>query len=180
MAYAGSYKGIDHKVPARNEARVLVEIDVEPQNGTVVCGQHVKHGKHKIIVYRSQLDELTSRVRTPEHEAALKAAHRAFDTKLDEHLRPSFGRTWRAAQDEDTKRAIQQAIARFGETSVWAEFSRFYREGMPPLKSAEVLEDVPAPDTAEARADRSESNMERMLAALVEAVAGKQAKAQAR
>lgn len=174
---AGKYKGVDHPVEPRNEARILIEVDVEPQNGTVICGQHLKHGKQRAVIYESELDAISARVRRPEHEADLKAAQRSYENALDQHMTRAAGRDWRtvlADPQHRDHRSVKSMHERYGESSPWSEFARFHKTGMPPLKSLEVIEQVPPPDTAEARADRADDRFAHFAQMVAEAIAGKQ------
>ena len=138
-----SHNGIKHLVPARNESRLLVRVEVIPSNGCDVGGQHVKRGTHDVIIYTSELAEVQSLVRTEQAKADFDRALKVFARKLEDLCRGLGNST-----EHQIER--QRRIDEFHESpySIMAE-DPAYRGGFGKLLSCTVLEEVPAPPTVE-------------------------------
>lgn len=138
-----SWKGIKHLVPARNEGRLLVRVEVIPQNGCDIGSQHVKQGTHDVVIYASELDEVKRLVRTDAAKADFDRALRVFARKLEDLCRG-------LGDSVEHKLERQRRIAEFGESpySIMAE-DPAYRGGFGKLMNLTVIEEVPPPPTVE-------------------------------
>lgn len=138
-----SFRGIKHKVPARNEPRLLVRVNVIPQNGCDIGGQHVKQGEHDVIIYSTDLPEVMALVRTDKAKADFARAKQVFANKIAALVR-GLGDSVHDNQERERR------LAEFGESpySILAE-DPAYTGGFGKLESCVTLEDVPAPPTLE-------------------------------
>jgi hypothetical protein len=138
-----SWKGTKHLVPPRNEGRLLLRVDVIPQNGMDVGGQYVPHGTHNVVIYRDQLDEVRALVQTEDAKRAFQMASETYAAQLAELIKD-------IPLGVEGDRAREFKISRHPESiySILAVDPR-YKGGLGPLMSLEVIEDVPAPPTIE-------------------------------
>lgn len=179
-----SVNGIVHKDDFRDDKRMIVEVDVAPSNGTIVCRQYVPHGKHKIVLYESDEAELSSLVQSDADRAAWAVAEEAHETRMGEYICQAMGiRTtpdranaaWREAAAVDAKaaEAAETAKRRYhGHPSI--EFARANprrKHGIPPLRSAKPIErGIVKPDTPATRVERQESTNTALLSKLADAI----------
>ena len=138
-----SWKGTLHKVPARNEARLLVEVEVIPQNGCDIGGQHVKQGTHRVVIYASELPDAKAYVRTEKAKADFARAEQIFANQLA-NLVKGLGET------SYDKAERERRVAEYGESpySIMAQ-DPAYTGGFGKLMRLEVIEEVPPPPTME-------------------------------
>lgn len=134
-----SYKGVKHDVPARNEARVLLEVDVIP-NGTTLADQRIGRGVQKMICYASELPAIEARVVKPEALAAIDFARDAYEAELAELL---------AACTTDDQRAHVRKTHPGSPQAKLEGLNPKWRGGVGSLRSVKVLEQVPPPATME-------------------------------
>jgi hypothetical protein len=165
---------IDHRVRARDEGRVLLEVDVIPSNGAVVAGQYVAPGAHRVIVYATEVAAVEAMVRTPEEAAEWKRSVAQHEAALERTLVEAKLGLKHVAEDPDLASARRKAIASYGATSAEAILAQTYRTGIGVLRSCKVLDaDVPPPETDVVRErKRSEEMAEMMAGALGRALAG--------
>lgn len=138
-----SFRGIKHRVPPRNESRLLVRVNVIPQNGCDIGSQHVKHGEHDVIVYASELTDVMALVRTEKAKADFARAEQVFANQIADLVR-----NIPAGPEGDESR--RHAMERYGESpySIMAQ-DPSYRGGFGKLMSCVVIEEVAAPPTVE-------------------------------
>lgn len=149
-----------HRAPPRNEARVVLEVDVMPSNGTDVCGQHVKCGVHKVAVYASELPMVRALVQTEADHAALAAAERMYENEIATRARAN-------GLDEAQTKVLRERE----NLSPWQYFAKLKPEGMPPLRSMRVLQEVGAPDLPEVRQEKSDARLTEAVALLSQILA---------
>lgn len=145
---SGEVKGVKHPVPPRNEGRVLLEVTVTPQNGTTVAGQHWPQGTSRRVVYESQMEEVLSRVASPEEAEAWDRAVKVHQAMLDEHVR----RELRPTPEKEADPSFQILKARTVKTfagSPSAEFCKLFATGKRPLAKVEVIDRAAPPETPE-------------------------------
>jgi hypothetical protein len=133
-----SHKGIPHRVPARNESRLLIRVEVIPQNGCDIGGQHVKQGTHDVIIYAGQLAETKALVRTEQAKADWARALRAYANHIAELVKgkDEAQRARLLAEDWQSPQAMMAV-------------DPAYKGGFGKLESCEVIEEVSAPPTLE-------------------------------
>ena len=142
MAIDSSWKGVKHDLRGgrtRNEQRVLIAVDVIPQNGCNIGDQHIPQGKHQVLVYGSELAAVRSLVRTDKARADLARAMETWQHQFDDHMK--------GADDEREKKRRAETFG-VSPYEILA-FDPSYRGGLGPLESLTVVEDVPAPPTLE-------------------------------
>jgi hypothetical protein len=155
---ASTIGDVVHRAPARNEARVVLEVDVMPSNGTDVCGQHVKCGVNKVAVYASELPMVRALVQTEADRAAFAAAEQMYENEIASRTR---------GMD-----AAQAKVVRERENlSPWQYFAKLKPGGMPPLRSMRVLQEVGAPDLPEVRQEKSDARLTEAVALLSQILA---------
>lgn len=137
----------------RNVGRVRVKVDVAPSNGVVVCGIHMPHGVSEQVVYSDHLDLVRGKVMTDEDRANLAAAQRAHE-----------GARQRWMKENPAK---AEKVDEIYNGSVAAEFYRLTGKGIPPIRSLEVLDSLPPPETPESRADQQ---LDRLADAIAKAI----------
>lgn len=159
---------VSHKAEARDESRKLISVDVFPSNGMSVGGQYAKQGKSVVVIYASELEGLMARVASDEQKSAWRDAERAYQTALSRYLDTSVGKppsNDRTSWPQEYIVRRERAEKMFGETTVALEYSRRFPGGRPPLTELTVIEDLPAPTTAE---NRDRTRMESLLTSFVE------------
>jgi hypothetical protein len=132
------WKSIAHKAPARNERRVMVEVDVEPVNGQHEFCQNINHGKSTILIYESELATLERLTQTEDEQRDWAHAVRLYEAERDRRLAKI------PAKDEHAR---QLAIDTMGQ-SPSSFFEMQHPGGKRPFKSHRVLaRDIPPPET---------------------------------
>lgn len=176
-------KSYDHQVPARDESRVLIEVDVFPTNGMSIGGQHVKQGVHRVVVYESELDELSKRVATKRQVEEWDDAVRTYEAALEAYVAGSIGKRnspkW-ANDPSGYENARKLAVGKFGDTTPSLEFARRPGNagGRPPITRLDVIEELPAPTTQDNReAQRFEGLIARLVDSMAKVAAQPRAKA---
>lgn len=171
-------KTYKHSVPTRDEARVLIEVEVTPTNGIVIGGQHVRQGTHRLVVYETDLPDIEARVATDEHKRAWSEAIKTFNRALDRFVVSSVGKD---DGSEAYRLRKEQAIKMFGDTTVSLEFSRNFPGGMPPIARLTKVEQLKAPETETNRdATRLEGLVTKLAETLGKAMAASQQSSGAR
>lgn len=155
-------KTYKHPVAARDEKRVLIEVEVTPTNGISIGGQHVRQGTHRLVVYETDLPDIEARVATDEHKAAWSAAVSTYNNALNRYITSTIGKD---DKSEAYRLRKEQATKMFGETSVSLEFSRNHAGGMPPIAKLTKLEELKAPET---ETNRDATRLEGLVTKLVE------------
>lgn len=160
-----NWQTIPHKVPPRNEKRVLVEVDVEPANGTSEFCQHIPQGKSVVMLYESELKQLSKLTQDDEERALWSAAVTQYKAALQRHL-----------ASVKSERARELAEKEFGlSPSYFFAISR--PGGLRPFRSFRVLErDIPAPETP---ANVQSSQLDRLAEALAKLIGAAQQPAKA-
>jgi hypothetical protein len=147
IKYEGSV--YEHRVRPRDEKRVLVEVDVFPSNGTGIGGQHVKQGKHRVVLYQSDLEDLEAATASPQQIRDWDDAVASYE-----------------AQPEQYRIKRERALAQYGDTTPSLEFCRKHPLGRPPVTSWRVLaENLDAPDTD---SNRESKRLEHLIGQLVD------------
>lgn len=144
-----------HRAPARNEARVVLEVDVMPSNGTDICGQHVKTGVHKVAVYESELPQVQALVQTEADRVALAAAEQMYENEIQTRARAN-------GLDAEQVRVLRERE----NLSPWQFFAKLKPTGMPPLRSMRVVERVGAPDIPQVRQEKADQRLTEAVALL--------------
>lgn len=138
----------------RNEERVIVQVDVEPQ-GTEVAGHYTPHGKHFRLCYKSELPELRKRVQAKEHLDRLALAREMYERAFAEKVRECGG-------------DAEMAAATIGvSTESFYDALPGGKGGRPPLKSLVEGPTVPAPYTPAAAAEQAQAEQAKMIASIL-------------
>lgn len=135
----------------RNEERVMIAVDVEPQS-TTVAEQFTPHGLQFRIIYKSDLPKVQALVQDAACKARLAMARQMWDQEFTRHLKDCGG---------------DEAMAR---ASIGPSPESFYdslpggKGGRPPLLSLRVCPDpIAAPHTPEAAQEQSIERLARIL-----------------
>lgn len=155
-------KTYQHRVPARDERRVLIEVEVTPTNGISIAGQHVRQGVSRVVVYESELPDIEARVASDEHKRAWADAVKTYQRQLDRFILNTVGKD---DGTEGWKLRREQAIKTFGETTVSLEYSRNFPGGLPPIARLTKVEQLKAPET---ETNRDATRLEGLVTKLVE------------
>lgn len=161
-----------HKVPARDEPRSLLKVNVMPSNGIVVAGQHVLTGISMLVVYDSELPAVEARVASPAHIAAWKRAEAVYASQLEAHVNQETGTKPGPMLSEQDRMSRQRSADRYGKSTVSELFAQEYPGGMPPILDLEILESVEPPETEITRErKRNADNAQIMAEAFASAMA---------
>lgn len=153
----------EHRVPARDEKRVLVEVEVFPTNGISLGGQHIKHGKSRVVLYQSELDELKSRTATAQQLREWDEAVASYEAQRERWVIGAVGKN---DGSEQYRIKRERALAQYGDTTPSLEFCRKYPLGRPPVTSWKLVQDsVDAPDTD---TNRESKRLELLIGQLVD------------
>jgi hypothetical protein len=164
---------IEHRVPARDEGRVLLEVDVIPSNGVSVAGQYVAPGTHRVIVYATEVPAVEAMVRTPEEETEWNRSVAKHEAAMERTLVEAKLSIKDVAKDPDLASARRKAIASYGATSSEAILAQTFRTGIGVLRSCKVLDaDVPPPETDVVRERKRSEEMAEMMAMRETALVG--------
>lgn len=136
--------------PILTEKRYRVRVEVQ-SSGTAVPhivdvrngNNRLKRGTHEIVCYESQLPHIMSRVETEFDE--IERARRINERNLNEEMAAKC-RNLTSPDLEDRERRVRQSWT--GSTE--AEFTKVMKRGILPLKSAEILEELPPPEVGQA------------------------------
>ena len=163
-----------HQVPARDEARLLIEVDVFPINGVSIGGQLAKHGKSRLVIYASELPEVEKRVATKAQIADWEDAVRVYEAALESYVDGAIGKRHSPKWLNDPtgyENARKLAVGKYGDTTPSLEFARRHKGGRPPITSLSIIEELPAPTTQDNReAQRFEALISRFVDTLGKAV----------
>lgn len=140
----------------RNEPRRLIRVNVEPGNGIDVGGVHAPHGVSFVVVYESDLPAIKAEVQNEETARAMAQAREMFARDLKDHRK--------RCKDDET------ALATIG-SSVEVHYQAIKGRGREPLISLDLGPEVGPPDSPIARQEKAETNMERFMAVMADAVA---------
>ena len=166
-----SWDGVQHvhgRMPARNEKRFMLKVEVIPQNGIQIGYQWVPTGgPHNVIVYRSQLDDVKKYMRTPDEDAAEKASVDLYEEQLADFLRkhPPDPRLTK----EEARRLAEANPSFEGREGPYAMLYKHpkYRAGIGTVRVLEVVEELPEPPTEQNIRD---NQMDRLANVFVEAL----------
>ncbi len=142
-----AWKGVPHRVPAQNQSRLLIEVEVDSCNGLSVAEQYVPGtpGPHQVVIYAGQLAEVKALVRTEEERVALANAKQAYENQIAEikaRLTDSDGTVNPEKFDYEVKNHPDNI---YSILSVNPKF----KAGLGPITALRVVEEVPAPPTIE-------------------------------
>lgn len=153
-----AWQDVPHAVTARNEERLLVAVDVEPQ-ATAVAGQHTPHGLQFRIIYKSQLKAVQAQVRTDAERQRMQMAQEQWRHEFTQHAKTNHR--------GDEKLALET----FGPSpQMFYEALPGGKGGIAPLLSLAVHPDViPAPHTPESAAEQQSSALVKALQEVVRA-----------
>lgn len=150
------WQSIPHKVPPRNEKRVLVEVDVDPVNGASEFCQIIPQGKHVVLLYESELAQLEKLTQDDEEKRDWATAVKQYESALARHLEP--------IKDERARKLAEES---FGFSPSYY-FSVMRPGGKRPFRSFRVLErNIPAPETPSNLQDTQFERLTEVLAKLV-------------
>lgn len=168
-----THDGIKHRVPARDEERVVIEFEVASSNGCEVAQQHFPAGKHRALIYRSELAEVEAQVATKEQLAAWDVAVANHEAMLTTWLTSDVGFTKADLVDPAKVADVAKARGRYDKSSPSQLFCQgMYRRGLPPLRNLSLVKDAPAPETEQTRMrGQSEGLIKDLVSALREVVA---------
>jgi hypothetical protein len=153
----------EHRVPARDEQRVLVEVEVFPTNGISLGGQHVKQGKHRVVLYKSELEDLKARTASPQQIRDWDDAVASYEAQRERWVIGAVGKN---DGSEQYRIKRERALAQYGETTPSLEFARKHPLGRPPVTAWSVVrETVDAPDTD---TNRESKRLEHLISQLVD------------
>ncbi len=161
-ATASDGKVYQHRVPTRDERRVLIEVEVTPTNGISIAGQHAKHGVSRLVVYASELPSIEERVASAEHKRAWENAVSTFEAQRERWLTNTIGRR---EETESYRLKRENAMKIYGETSPSIEFCRVYPGGLPPIASLKRIQELSAPET---ETNRDAKRLEGLITQLVD------------
>lgn len=153
-----SWQDVQHNDTPRNEERLLVAVDVEPQS-TSVGSQHTPHGLQFRIIYKSQLKAVQALVRTDVQRARMAQAVEMYEYQLTQYAKANHRGNVEAARET------------FGLSpqSIYDDLPGG-KGGVPPLLSLAVHPDViPAPHTPESAAEQQSSALVKALQEVVRA-----------
>lgn len=138
----------------RNEPRVVVCVDVEPQR-TSVLGRSMPHGVGFVLVYESDLPKVRAMVQTPEQNTKLAQAREEWDYEFEKHL---------ASCEGDREKAL--ATIGISVEAIYCA-KRGCERGRAPLKSMVVGPKAPPPaNTAATMENQAEILTRSFMAAL--------------
>jgi hypothetical protein len=161
IKYEGSV--YEHRVRPRDEKRVLVEVDVFPSNGTGIGGQHVKQGKHRVVLYQSDLEDLEAATASPQQIRDWDDAVASYEAQRERWVVGAVGKN---DGSEQYRIKRERALAQYGDTTPSLEFCRKHPLGRPPVTSWRVLaENLDAPDTD---SNRESKRLEHLIGQLVD------------
>jgi hypothetical protein len=150
----------------RNEARAMVYIECESQNGQNAAGTYVKRGPGFYLLYASDIPKVRKRLaRDGSDDGDEAAARKVYDRKLAEHVKKTVPSDAHGAERD---RLMTIALATIG-TSVEAErYEMLADKGRKPFAKFIVApEDVAAPRTPESAAVQAH---EGLVAAITKAI----------
>ena len=162
---------LKHRVPARDEKRMVVEVDVVPTNGCLVAKQHVKQGTSRVVIYESELTGVENMVLSDEHKRAWERSERTYLSQLEAHIQNTIGKP--SDHRAETYRAERErVIEAYGESTPSKLFEQEYPKLNRPLRSMNVVKlDVAAPETPETRQrNQTEAAMKDLASAILSAV----------
>lgn len=151
------YTSLEWKAKPRNEARVLIKVDVEPQS-TLVCGSLLSKGENFALVYKSDLPKVRERVQTDADRQRLETAKTLYAAALAKYAADKGVSVTEA--EETFPRSIPEFFGELGGT-----------RGIPPLKSLVVGPEVPPPETPEGvtmQSANTQAQLAMVLAKLLE------------
>lgn len=158
MSSIPDWKSIPHKAPARNERRVMVEVDVEPLNGQHEFCQIINHGKSVILIYESELPVLERLTQTEEEQRDWSHAVKQYEKERDRRLAKI------PLHDEHARRLAVESMGQ----SPSSFFETVQPGGKRPFKSHRVLaRDIPPPETPANLQANQMDNLVRALQALI-------------
>jgi hypothetical protein len=166
MSSIPDWKSIQHKAPARNERRVMVEVDVEPVNGQHEFCQPINHGKSVILIYESELPVLERLTQTEEEQRDWAYAVKQYEKERDRRLAKI------PLHDELARRLVVESMGQ----SPSSFFETVQPGGKRPFKSHRVLaRDIPPPETPANLQANQMSELAKTLAQLLGLVPQQQA-----
>lgn len=153
-----SWQDVQHNDTPRNEERLLVAVDVEPQS-TSVGSQHTPRGLQFRLIYKSQLPAVQRLVRTDAQRLRMAQAMEQHEHALAQHAKDNHRGDIAAARE--TFGLSPQAIY---------DGLPGGKGGIPPLLSLAVHPDViPAPHTPESAAEQQSGALVKALQEVIRA-----------